>query len=57
MTIAVLTEASDHGVYTHCCPATQLVGRYGEFILWPQSKTPIKVPYAWAYSLHFEELR
>jgi hypothetical protein len=56
MTIAVLTEASDRGVFTYSCPATELVGHYGSLILWPRSEKPIKVPYARAYSLHFEEL-
>jgi hypothetical protein len=57
MTIAVLTEASDHGVFTYSCPARHLVARRGSFVLWPQSEKPIRVPYAWCYSLHFEELR
>lgn len=55
-TIAVLTEASDHGVRTFSCPARELVARYGSLVLWPRSATPIKVPFAWVYSLHFEEL-
>jgi hypothetical protein len=55
VTIAVLTEASDHGVFTYSCPATQLAGRYGSLVMWPRSEKPIRVPYAWCYSLHFEE--
>lgn len=57
MTIAVLTESSNYGVRTYSCPARELVGRYGSLVMWPQSATPIKVPFAWVYSLHFEDVR
>ena len=56
VTIAVLTETADGTVRTLSCPARELVGRYGSLILWPRSATPIKVPFAWVYSLHFEEI-
>lgn len=55
MTIAVVTEASDHGVYTYSCPARHLVGRHGSLVLWPRSEKPISVPFAWVASLHFKE--
>lgn len=56
MTIAILTEASDHGVRTYSCPARELVAHHGSLVLWPRSGYPIRVPFAWIYSLHFEEL-
>lgn len=56
LTIAVLTETADGVVRTYSCPARELVARYGSMILWPRSATPIKVPFAWVYSLHFEEI-
>lgn len=56
MTIAVLVEATDGRVRTLSCPARDLVGRYGSLILWPRSASPLRVPFAWVYSLHFEEV-
>ena len=56
MTIAVITETADGTVRKLACPARELVGRYGSLILWPRSATPIMVPFAWIYSLHFEEI-
>lgn len=57
MTIATIVEASDHGIRTYSCPATQLVGQRGSLVLWPESEQPIRVPFAWVYWLRFEEIR
>ena len=56
MTIAIVTEASDHGVRTYSCPATELVGQRGALVLWPRSARPIRVPFAWVYWLRFKEV-
>jgi hypothetical protein len=56
MTLAVLTEASDHGVRTYSCPAKDLVGERGSLVLWPESEHPIRVPFAWVYWLRFVEV-
>lgn len=55
MIIAVVTEASDYGIRTYSCPATELEGRAGSLHLWPRSDKPIRVPYAWVYWLRFKE--
>ncbi len=56
MTVAVVTEASDHGIRVLSCPAAELVGGQGALVLWPSSRTPIVVPYAWVFSLRFTEV-
>lgn len=55
MTIATVIEASDRGIRIFSCPAVHLRGFAGSLTLWPLSEKPIRVPYAWVYSLSFKD--
>jgi hypothetical protein len=57
MNIATIVEASGTSpMRILSCPATELIAAQGSFVMWPQSEQPIRVPFAWCYSLRIEDI-